>query len=279
MTPPPLSSTPDIDLAQRYAAGTTTVTETIQVEQAMDISSQWRATVGSAVPAARLDLNFDAISVELDAPKRGRIERLMGFFGLPEHVTRLMAATPVLRRSWYVAATLVLFFGILAADPTRDNSSVLVFLAMAPLVPVLGVGLAYGPGIDPAHDMTVATPLSGFRLLLLRAIAVMATSVVFGGVASLIWSSEYGLRIIAWLLPALALTTITLALTAFMPTRAAAGVTAAGWLLVVIVVARTATDFTMFGGPAQLVYLLLASTGGAVMVAKRHAFDVAEVAS
>ena len=69
-----------------------------------------------------------------------------------------------MRRSWYLASILVLFFGLAAAGQDRADATLAVFLAIAPLVPVMGVGLAYGPGLDPAPEMTVATPLSGFRL-------------------------------------------------------------------------------------------------------------------
>ncbi len=269
--------TPDPDLAARYVAGQTTAAETMRVEQAMDASAAWRALVGSNVPELRLEENLAAITVELDAPKRGFVERIMTRIGMPEHVARLMAATPVMRRSWYLASFLVLFFGLAAANPDGNTGSLVFFLALAPIVPVLGVGLAYGPGIDPAHDMTVATPISGFRLLLLRSISVLATSVVFGGVASLLGSTQEGLEIVGWLLPSLALTTITLALSSVINTRAAAAVTAAGWLTVVSIVANAAAELTMFGAPAQVAYLVVALGAAAVVYARRSAFDVAEV--
>lgn len=267
---------PDPDLAARYVAGQTTPAETMRVEQAMDQSAAWRALVGSNVAPLRLEENFAAITVELDAPKRGRIERLMGRLGMPDHVARLMAATPVMRRSWYLASFLVLFFGLAASNPDNQGS-IVFFLALAPIVPVLGVGLAYGPGIDPAHDMTVATPVSGFRLLLLRSISVLATSVVFGGIASILGATREGLEIVAWLLPALALTTVTLALSSYLNARVAAAVTAAGWLTAVSIVANAAAEFTMFGAPAQVAYFLVALAGAAMVYARRDAFDVAEV--
>lgn len=274
MSPTPIA--PDPELAARYVDGRTTPGETLRVEQAMDVSPAWRALVGSNVDPVRLDENLTLIALELDAPRRGVIERLMTRVGLPEHVARLMAATPVLRRSWYLASCLVLLFGLAATSP-NNRGTLLFFLALAPIVPVLGVGLAYGPGIDPAHDITVATPLSGFRLLLLRTITVLATSVVMGGLASLLGSTEQGVRIVAWLLPALALTGITLAVASWLPTRVAAGLTGGGWLVLVSIVSRAATDLTLFGAPAQFVYAVLAVGAFAVVVARRDAFDVAEV--
>ncbi len=265
------------DLARRYVAGRTTPAETLDVERAMDASPRWRALVGSQVAPARLDLVLAGVVAELDAPKRGVIERLMVRLGLHEHVARLMAATPVLRRSWYLASILVLLFGLAAADPDRPDGSLAVFLVVAPLVPVLGVGLAYGPGVDPASDMTVATPLSGFRLLLLRSVTVLATSVLFGGIGAILIAPDHGLRVLAWMLPALALTTATLALATAVPTRLAAGLVAGGWLAIVIAVTRLADDLTLFGGPTQPLYLVLALVAGVLLAVRREVFEQAEL--
>lgn len=267
----------DVDLAERYVAGAVSPAEAVRIERAMDTSPSWRGLVGAQVPPARLELNFSAINAELDAPRRGWVERAMVRVGLHEHVARLMAATPVMRRSWYLASILVLFFGLVAANPETTEGSLTVFLAIAPLVPVLGVGLAYGPGIDPAHEMTVATPLSGFRLLLLRAVAVLATSVVFGGLGGVLIAQEHGLRVVAWMLPALALTSATLALATVVATRVAAGVVAAAWVVVVAIVANAVSSMAMWGGPAQPAYLLLAVGAGAVLVTRREAFENAEL--
>ena len=79
MTTSPTSPTlpPDPELAARYAAGLTDARETMLVEQAMDTSAAWRALVGAQADQPRLEENLAFISVELDAPKRGWIERLM----------------------------------------------------------------------------------------------------------------------------------------------------------------------------------------------------------
>ncbi|MGI9623485.1 MAG: zf-HC2 domain-containing protein [Acidimicrobiales bacterium] len=265
---------PDMDLAGRYADGSSTAAETIRVERALDQSPPWRALVGSTVESARLDENFALIVAELDAPGRGLIERLMVRLGLHEHVARLMAATPVLRRSWYLASMLVLFFGI-AASNNADGGSIGVFLAMAPLVPVLGVALAYGPGVDPAHEMTLVTPLSGFRLVLLRSLVVLATSVTFCGVASVLVAQEHGLSVLTWMLPALALTGLTLVASTFVPTRVAAGGVAGLWLLIVAILANAADDLVLFAGAGQAVYLLVAVLSGAMLAIRRHYFDSA----
>ncbi len=267
----------DPALADSYVHGSAGAADALRVEQAMDQSPQWRALVGSAMDGHRLERNFAAITAELEAPKRGLMERFMVRVGLHEHVARLMAATPILRRSWYLSTFLVLLFAQAASTSPGGESSISVFLALAPLVPVLGVALAYGPGVDPAHDMTVATPLSGFRLVLLRSVAVLATSVLFGGVASTLLPAAHGLAVVGWMLPALALTLGTLAVSTALPTRLAAGVVGGGWLLVVSLVANSSSDGAMFGAPAQFLYVVAAVVAAAAVAARRDAFEVAEV--
>ncbi len=270
---------PDVDLARRYAVGSVTAAEGVRVEQAMERSVAWRGLVGAHIDGGRLDAGLALVHIELDAPRRGIVERSMVRLGMPEHVARLMAATPVLRRSWFLASFLVLFFGIVAAGENRPAPTVAYFLALAPLVPVVGVGVAYGPGIDPAHDMATATPLSGLRLVLLRSVAVVATSVAAGGVCSLVLASQHGLRAIAWILPALALTALVLVVATVLPTRVAAGSVGGLWLLFVAVVARGAGALVLFGPAAQVAYLAAALVGLGLLAVRRGSFEIVEVAS
>jgi hypothetical protein len=267
----------DPELANRYVSGTSSPGESVLVERALDHLPAWRGLVGAQVPSERLDDVFSGVLAELDTPKRGMVERLMVRLGLSDHVARLLAATPVMRRSWLLASVLVLFFGLVAASPDNRAGNLAIFLAIAPLVPVLGVALAYGPGVDPAYDMTVATPLSGFRLLLVRAVAVLGTSVALGGIGGVLIAQEHGVRVVAWMLPALALTAVTLALSTFMATRLAAGAASGGWLIVVAIVTRAADDLTLYGAPAQAVYVVVAALAGVALVARREAFETAEV--
>lgn len=90
----------DTSLAQRYMAGSTSAAETMGVERSMARSASWRGLVGAQVSAERLDHNLAGVLAELDAPKRGVVERTMVRVGLRDHVARLLAATPVMRRSW-----------------------------------------------------------------------------------------------------------------------------------------------------------------------------------
>ncbi|MDH3294299.1 MAG: hypothetical protein OER95_08260, partial [Acidimicrobiia bacterium] len=120
------------------------------------------------IDQARIDRNWMAISTELFAPRPGRLERLLRRLTVPVSTARLMVATPALRRAWYVALGLVVLIGLGAGDGTRTREDLFMLLLLAPLVPVLGVTLAYGAEADPAYESSLATPLSGFRLIMIR---------------------------------------------------------------------------------------------------------------
>ena len=231
------------------------------------------------VAQARIDANWRAITIELDAPVPGRLERLLRATGLPARVTRLVVATPALRRAWYVATGLAIVIGLAGTDAARPRDDLFALLLIAPLVPVLGVGLAYGVEADPAHEMALATPMRGLRLLLTRAAAVLGFSVFWLLIAAVLAPGRQPMAF-AWLLPSLGLTLATLALmTAFRPRRAAT-ITATSWLIGVTWVRAGATDpLAAFGPAGQILMVLLAALSAVVIFSRRQRFDLLELRS
>ena len=57
------------------------------------------------------------------------------------------------------------------------------FLVLAPLLPLAGVAAAYGRDVDPTYEIGLAAPMRSFGLLLVRALAVLATTSVMAAVA------------------------------------------------------------------------------------------------
>jgi hypothetical protein len=234
----------------------------------MDATSGW-----ATVTPRRLDANWRAIVAELDAPARSRIERVLLALRMPEPIARTLVATPALRRAWFVATGVALVFGLGAADTSKPGASLLMLLALAPMVPVVGVTLAYGPGSDPAHEVTLATPMSGLRLVLLRSTAVVACSMGAAGVATLLLR-EKTLMSIAWLIPSLALPAVCLALSTYMAPRRAAVLIGVLWLVPLSVINRNVTDeLVVFRQWGQLVLAVLAIGAAAVVSIRRDAFD------
>ena len=76
-----------------------------------------------------------------------------------------------------IGLALALLPATLALAQTGDRG-IGLFLALAPVLPVAGVAVAFGPRTDPLHEVAVAAPYSSFRLLLLRSAAVLTTSLL-----------------------------------------------------------------------------------------------------
>jgi hypothetical protein len=193
--------------------------------------AECRAVLGSAWDSGALDAAWARLDAELDAPRPRLFERLLLRLGVADHTARLLAATPVLRRSWLTAVTLVLVMSVLTA---RAGHSDALFLALAPLLPLAGVALSYGPVVDPTYEMSVVSPLHGFRLLMIRTVAVLTAALALTGLAGLALPG-FGLSAFAWLLPALALTATGLALTPRLGPVIAPGLTGGGWVVLLLV--------------------------------------------
>jgi len=224
------------------------------------------------VAQARLDANWRAIEAELLAPKPNILERLLGRCRVPSHVTRVIVATPALRRAWYLALAVAVLVGMGATNP-GDRASLFTLLLLAPTLPVLGVALAYGPAADPMYEAQLATPMRGLRLVAIRAITVLCVAVVALGIPSLL-SPVARPMAFAWLLPALALSSASLALMTWLPPRRSAAIVAVVWLVgVVLVEGAGSTELTAFGTIGQVTALLVAGAATVVVCTRRSSFD------
>ncbi|WP_328499298.1 zf-HC2 domain-containing protein [Streptomyces sp. NBC_00414] len=230
------------------------------------------AEVGDPVP---LDEGWERLDAELDVPRPGFMESLLVRFGVADHTARLLAATPVLRRSWLAAVVAVLVITVIATNSGRTSDGPGMFLALAPLLPLAGVALSYGPVLDPTYEMTVVSPMHGFRLLMIRTVPVLAAVLVLNGLASLALPS-YGLRAMAWLLPALALTSSGLALTPRLGPVLAPSLVGGAWVAVLLV-ARQATSaegtLAPYTVPGQGVAAVVAVLAAGFFYLRRDRFD------
>lgn len=259
----------------RYATGAIDDTRADSIEAHLVTCARCRAQLAGAAVAShdRLDQAWAGIVDVLDAPRPGVVERVLHRIGVRADTARLLAATPSLRGSWLVAVSVALAFAAIAAQSGTDRG-LAVFLMVAPLIPVAGVAAAFGSALDPTWEVTTAAPGAGFRLLLLRAAAVFATTAVLAAAAALAlpglsWTAA------AWILPALALTLTTLALsTVTSSERAAIGVSLT-WVLVVMGAALESRDLlSAFGPSGQLVLATVAVVAAVLVAQRRDAFEV-----
>ena len=259
------------ELLEAYAGGTIDQASAFSIEAHVLACESCRERVAGLVDQDRLARVWDEVQERVDAPRRGPVEALLVRVGTPDHLARLLAATPSLTLSWFGAVAISLAFAVAAAH--HGERGVLLFLALAPLLPLGGVAVAYGAALDPTYEIALASPIRSFRLLLIRAVAVLATTTALIGAAALAlpdldWAAP------AWLLPALALTLLSLALTTFISPVAAFGSVAFAWLTVVTV-SGTVADETLvaFRGAAQIVFLILTVAGALVVAQRRDSFD------
>jgi hypothetical protein len=254
----------------RYARGDAAVSLAASVEAHLVACADCRLRLAPAVDLPRLAAVWDGVVDRVDTPPAGVVERLLRRARISEDTARLLAATPSLRASFLLAMAAVLGFATLASGQHRSGT--VLFLVVAPMLPVAGVAAAFQRGLDPAHEISVAAPYSGFRLLLLRALAVVGvTCVAAGGAGALL--ADRALTAAAWLLPALALTTLTLALSRWVEAVPAAAVVGVAWLAVLAAVGSIADGASVAFGPAgQVICALVAVAAALVLLAHRDRY-------
>ena len=262
----------ETELFERYAAGTIDQASSFSIEAHLLSCATCRAQTASLVGADRMERIWHEVGQRVDAPRRGPVEALLLRLGMPDHLARLLAATPSLSLSWFLAVAVSLSFTVTAAY--HGQKGLLVFLVLAPLLPLAGIAAAYGPGIDPTYEIGLAAPIRSFRLLLIRASAVLASTTVLAGAAALAlpgldWTAA------AWLLPSLALTVLSLGLATFASAPVAFGSVAVLWIAVVTLVELSATTrLAAFHAFGQVTFLIVAVVAALLVARRREAFDM-----
>ncbi|OXZ00111.1 zf-HC2 domain-containing protein [Streptomyces diastatochromogenes] len=204
----------------------------------------------------------------------------------PPRLARLLwAVGPAVRGAWLPAVLLVAVGAMALGYGGGFPDARALLLAIAPVVPVAGVALSYGPHADPLYEVVAATPAGGLRLALTRTAAVLGVSLPLLTVAGLLLPASGAPAAAAWLLPGLALTLGSLALASFVGCRTASGVTAGGWLCAVLAPvsaapadgagARLAEQLSrcLDGTGTQGAWAAAAALSAALLVARRPAYD------
>lgn len=182
-------------------------------------------------------------------------------------VSRLVPwATPVML-PWLAMVVLVTATAfLLDRMVSLDEGSFLEIFA--PLLPVLGVAAAWGPGLDPAYELSAASPRAGLHLVLRRTAAVLVVVLPLLAVAG--WLT--GATVALWLLPSLAFTTGTLALGGLIGVRRAAWALVLAWTAVLLLpVLADQPIWALRGGSIPIWSGLLVLTTAAVAL-RRNAF-------
>jgi hypothetical protein len=177
-------------------------------------------------------------------------------------LARALVTTPSLLMAWLIATAVVLAAGLCAALATGTPYVALV----APAVAGAGIAYAYGPGIDPAWELSQSMAVSDRMVLLVRALAVFGLNAGLGLAASAASGTAAAVTF-GWLVPMTAVSALALA-SATVARSANVGVMTglAAWLVTVLSGRAATGQFTAALTDSVLVlpYLAVAGLGAAV---------------
>jgi hypothetical protein len=218
-----------------------------------------------------LDKVWTRIAAQVWCRPVSRIERIAGRLLRSPGLARAVLATPSLLWPWLTASAVVLL--IAAAVTPGTGSPVLPLVPLlVPAVAAAGVAYAYGPGIDPAFELSRSMAVSDRLVLLARALAIFVLNAVFGLVAS-------GLALVAahigvtfsWLLPMMTVSAVALAAATLARSANVGVATGIGaWCITVLASqASTGQPGTAVASPALVLPYLAAGAIGTAIVLYR----------
>ncbi|MGV9877976.1 hypothetical protein [Streptomyces sp. NPDC003006] len=258
------------EVLRRYALGTLAPDSRHRAEPHLDVCPHCRSRLVPFTDAGALDRVWQRLDLAVDLPRPGFWERVLLALRVPDHVARVLTATPALRLSWLCGTVVTLLFAALTARLVQPDGTPLPFLAVAPLLPAAGVAGSLGRRWDPAYELGQVAAPSAFRLVMLRTVAVLAVTTALTTAASLVLP-HLGIAAFGWLLPSCLVTALSLVLSPRLGTVPAAVTAGLAWLVSVALTRESAVLFSV-GGQTVLAALLLASA--TVLVLLRADFDV-----
>jgi hypothetical protein len=221
----------------------------------------WRGAGPGDVDLGRV---WIGVAAEVWRRRPGPLERLAGRLLRSPGLARALVITPSLLLGWVIATVIVLAAG---AAATLGTGTPYVAL-LAPAVAGAGIAYAYGPGIDPAWELSQSLAVSDRMVLLVRALAVFALNAAIGLAASAASGTAAAVTF-GWLVPMTAVCALALAaatLTRSANVGVAAGV--AGWVITVLSGLAGAGRVTAVVTDSSLVlpYLAFAACCGAIVL-------------
>ncbi len=272
----------DQELLAGYVAGTLSRSQAASVESHLTSCASCRASMVPLASPDRLARNLAAVFESVDQPREHRLEAALVRVGVPEHIARVLMVSPSERGPWVVGVLVALLVAIAAEAFSGSGGALFVLLVAAPLLPLAGVAAAATFRHDPAREVLAAVPTRGFSVFLMRALAVVAPTIVVALGAALLLP-EHGWEAVLWLLPSFGLMSATLALGSWLPIRAVAWTLGAVWVLAAAIAAQGATaadvvgSYAAFRPAGQVALLVVTFIAGVVVAVRRDSFDLIEI--
>ena len=207
---------------------------------------------------------WTGVAAEVWRRHPGWIERTAARLLRSPGLARALVTTPSLLLPWLISTVVVFGVGALVS---LGPGQPLVWL-LAPAVAAVGIAFAYGPGIDPAWELSSSCAVPGRMVLLTRVIAVFGLNAVLGLLASVASGAAAALTF-GWLLPMTGVS--ALALAAAVAARSAgvgAGAGVAAWVITVLASETASGQLTasVTNAHAYLPYLAVAACCAAIVI-------------
>jgi hypothetical protein len=141
-----------------------------------------------------------------------------------------LSSPPLALVTALLAGMLIGFVCVARLGDARHATTVLV--SVGPLVPLVGARIAFGRHVDPAGLMAPAAPLAAGRVASARALVATVIACFAGIVVSPLTTLDVNDSMV-WLLPALALSAISVAIATYVDSTLPTVAFAIGWLAIV----------------------------------------------
>jgi hypothetical protein len=218
-----------------YADGMLTPAAEASLETHVAACASCRDAARAHVAPATTESIWSAVQGTVTSPTLPRPVRWLRRLGAPERELVLLASADAVVVPWITAVGAALAVTLISGlGGTRPLPHDVLFVALAPLVPVLAV-LAAFDATESLREVSAATPYSKLRLCLGRATAALAVAVPTMVALGLLVPVLEPLAFL-WLLPALALTASALVLLTWMPVRVVGSVLGLAWATFALVV-------------------------------------------
>jgi hypothetical protein len=192
-------------------------------------------------PPDDVDLSRVWISVAAQVWRRqpGWLERTASRLLRSPGLARALLTTPSLLLPWLLTSIVVLAAG--AAATTGSGQPVVALLA--PAMAAAAIAYSYGPGMDPAWELSCSMAVSDRMVLLVRALAVFAVNAVLGLAASVVsvvsvsgpGGGTAATVTVGWLIPMTAVCAFALAVATVARSASAGAAAGVGaWLITVL---------------------------------------------
>ena len=244
----------DPEALQGWVDGVAGPLTSVSVEQHVQHCAHCQAAVTDLLPDT-LRSSWDDVLTAVEVPHPGWVQRILLRLGLSHSDSLIIASGPTVRVPWILGTIGVLCFVLLATIYADINAPGL-FLLVAPLIPVAGVAVAYGPASDPSFEAVLTSPYPMVRLALLRTVSVLTTSVPLVIGAGLLLPTS-ALVAVAWLLPAAGFVAVVLTASNWVEPSYAAVTVGAGWFAAVVWATRVGDPTAVLAPAALAIYLAM----------------------